>query len=192
MSAALRRVVASAGGIVVAVGMHGATASSAGASQHSATASSAGASQHSAEEQAEFDVYITRPTTSDLRPLVAQFQDGLEVWPWVWTWRNRDGPHHVFVGLNADTIPEIERLAKESPRNNIMIVAAPPPEEMHKLAPRKFYQDCQCGVIESEVALMDVKAKIMMLDDERIICFDRCTIAQQAEPGAPGTARDYF
>ena len=39
-----------------------------------------------------------------------------------------------------------------------------------------------------QVALMDVKAKIMMLDDERILCFDECTIVQPPEPGAPGTS----
>lgn len=158
---------------------------------HCGGAADAAGGQHSAEEQAEFDVYVDQPTVRDLRPLVAQWQQGLEVWPWVWTWRNRDGPHHVFVGVNPDTIVEIERLAKESPRNNVMIVAAPPVAELHKLAPPQFYDDCQCGVIESEVALMDVKAKIMMLDDERILCFDRCTIAQPPEPGAPGTAQDY-
>ena len=95
-----------------------------------------------------------------------------------------------LLGLGYPGGREIERVAKESSRNNVLIVAAPPLEEMHKLAPPKFYEDCQCGVIESGVALMDVKAKIMMLDDERIICFDRCTITQPAEPGAPGTARD--
>ena len=27
--------------------------------------------------------------------------DGEETWPWVWTWRNENGPHHVFVGIDG-------------------------------------------------------------------------------------------
>ncbi|KAJ1471338.1 hypothetical protein T484DRAFT_1844489 [Baffinella frigidus] len=157
-----------------------------------AAATDASTHTHSAAEQAEFDVYVKNPKVHDLRPLVAHWQAGREVWPWVWTWRNIDGPHHVFVGANADTVVEVHRLAKADHRNNIMIVGVPA-AQLAALAQSEgrvsgFWNECRCGVIESEVALMDVKAKIMMLDDERILCFDHCTIVAPPEPGAPGTA----
>lgn len=142
-----------------------------------------------AAQEEGFDVYVKNPRVEDLRPLVRSWEHGLDVWPWVWTWRNQHGPHHVFVGLNGDAVSDIERLSRDA-RNNITIVA--PEADLREHAPggdQSFYARCQCGHIESQVALMDVKAKIMMLDDERIVCFDRCIISQPPEPGAPGDAR---
>lgn len=43
-----------------------------------------------------------------------------------------------------------------------------------------FYQN-RCGVIEGQVQLFDAKAKILMLDDERIIAFDSCSIASDVD-----------
>ena len=126
-----------------------------------------------------YDIYISNPVTNDLKKLVKEFENGKEVWPWVWTWRNANGPHHVFVGVNSDTIYEIERLARDDVRNNITLIESE--AELLQLRPMKFYEKCQCGMIDEQVRLMDVRAKIMMLEDERIICFDRCTIAQHPE-----------
>ena len=147
------------------------------------------AAHASAEDESDFDLYVENPRVEDLRPLVRSWEKGAETWPWVWTWRNQHGPHHVFVGLDGDAVNDIERLSHDA-RNNITIVA--PESELRAHAPggdQSFYSRCQCGHIASQVALMDVKAKIMMLEDERIICFDRCTVSQPPEPGAPGDAR---
>ena len=134
--------------------------------------------QNESDDAAAYDVYIRTPRSSDLRGLVREFMNGKEVWPWVWTWRNQNGPHHVFVGVNEDTIFEIERLARDA-RNNITLIENE--AKLFQLRPMQFYSKCQCGVIDERVQLMDVRAKIMMLEDERIICFDRCTIAQNPE-----------
>ena len=45
---------------------------------------------------------------------------------------------------------------------------------------QNFYQN-RCGVIEGQVQLFDAKAKILMLDDERIIAFDSCSIASDVD-----------
>ena len=53
-------------------------------------------------QEAEFDVYLEKTKRTDLKKLVHEFESGKNVWPWVWTKRNENGPHYVFVGSNKD------------------------------------------------------------------------------------------
>ena len=102
--------------------------------------------------------------------------DGLEVWPWIWTHPNNDGPHHVFVGVDEESLVEIQRLRDESNQNNILVIASK--ERLMEVAMARndpeIYARCQCGLVEdSKVQLLNHDAKILMLDDERVIAFDR-------------------
>ena len=130
----------------------------------------------------DYDVYVRNPRVTDLRRLVRLWEEGIEVWPWVWTWRNAHGPHHVYIGVTSDCAAEIERLAERNASgfpNNVTIVASN--DELKRLQPMEKWSNWQCGVIDGKVALLDVEAKILMLEDERIICFDRLVIAHRAE-----------
>merc|ERR1711920_284177 len=105
--------------------------------------------------------------------------ENLEVWPWVWTHPNENGPHHVFVGINGDSLLEIQRLRDESDQNNILVIASK--ERLEEVANANddpgIYERCQCGlVVDSKVELLNHEAKILMLDDERVIAFDRLTL----------------
>ena len=83
----------------------------------------------------------------------------------------------VFDNLEAVLLDNGKSL--NDVRNNITLIESE--DTLLRLRPRQFYERCQCGMIDERVQLMDVRAKIMMLEDERIICFDRCTIAQHPE-----------
>lgn len=125
----------------------------------------------------DFDFYISNPTVQDLPILLKKFDvDGLEVWPWIWTHPNNDGPHHVFVGVDEESLVEIQRLRDESNQNNILVIASK--ERLMEVAMARndpeIYARCQCGLVEdSKVQLLNHDAKILMLDDERVIAFDR-------------------
>eukprot|EP00628_Pelagophyceae_sp_CCMP2097_P007223 CAMPEP_0184124690 /NCGR_PEP_ID=MMETSP0974-20121125/24646_1 /TAXON_ID=483370 /ORGANISM="non described non described, Strain CCMP2097" /LENGTH=179 /DNA_ID=CAMNT_0026427993 /DNA_START=48 /DNA_END=584 /DNA_ORIENTATION=- len=110
------------------------------------------------------DVYLTDPQTSDLQPLVRAWESGGDVWPWVWTWRNPCGPHHVFVGTNARVDAAINELAKDV-RNNIVVVVGSPED----ISDEAYYYERRCAIVHSTVKLFDAGAKILMLADERII-----------------------
>jgi hypothetical protein len=126
---------------------------------------------------ADFDFYITKPTAKDLPVLLHKFDvEGLEVWPWIWTHPNNDGPHHVFVGVSKESLVEIQRLRDESNQNNILIIASE--SQLREMALARndpgIYERCQCGlVVDSKLELLNHEAKILMLDDERVIAFDR-------------------
>ncbi len=123
--------------------------------------------------KADYDLYVSDPTVEDLPVLYKEFQKGSEVWPWVWLWRNEYGPHHVFVGVNAAVRKRIEELASDR-RNNILLVD--PARQRGAYASDAFYHKCRCAIVENQVALMDPRNKILMLDDERVAAFDECTI----------------
>lgn len=128
----------------------------------------------------DFDVYIRNPTADDLPVLLEKFEeDGLEVWPWVWCHPNDNGPHFVFIGLNEFYIQEIKRIRAESPNNNILVIAN---EATIKEATAKcpnVLNDCHCGtVVDSSLALINVRARILMLKDERVISYDYLTIVE--------------
>lgn len=126
------------------------------------------------EVKKDFDIYMTKTKKGDLKMLVNEFAKGKNVWPWVWTHRNENGPHFVFVGSNKDSDEKIKMLALQSPQNNLLVVATTK-DSLSK--PLSFYYENRCGVIENvEVELIDSTEKILMLDDERIICFDELNI----------------
>ena len=122
-----------------------------------------------------FDVYIENPTKEDLKGLLQQFEEGKEVWPWIWTWRNANGPHYVFVGTDSCSDEKIKQLANASVRNNILVITDNKSRLLH--SDREFYYKHRCGLIENvSIAEMDTEEKIIMLDDERVIVFDELHI----------------
>jgi len=127
-------------------------------------------------DKRDFDVYVENPTAQDLPRLLHQFdKQGLEVWPWIWTHPNENGPHYVFIGVSKDTIAHIERLRRESEQNNILIIASQ--QDLDACADPDVYHRCQCGLVtDAKLQLLNHEAKILMLDDERVIAFDSLTI----------------
>lgn len=130
-------------------------------------------------DPADFDYYVKNPTVDDLPVLLRKFdEEGLEVWPWVWTHPNNDGPHHVFVGMTKRTVQDIQRLRKESPQNNILIVATEDSLLAAADGSMDVYHECQCGIVtDARLQLLHSDAKILMLNDERVIAFDYLTIS---------------
>lgn len=133
----------------------------------------------------DFDVYIPKSemTKNHLPYLLHKFDnEGLEVWPWIWTHPNDDGPHHVFVGVSDRILDQIEELRKEErqEQNNILIIASQ--ESLDKVAiarnDKDIYHRCQCGLVtDSHLELLHEEKKLLMLADERIVSFDYLTIS---------------
>jgi len=131
----------------------------------------------------EYDVYVRHPRVEDLKILVERFEKGgQDVWPWVWTWRNANGPHHVYLGLTRDCVGDIERLSREN--NNVLVIASE--RECSRVATAEQLASWQCGVIDGKIKLLDVENKMLMLADERIICFDRLIIAHDPASESEG------
>jgi hypothetical protein len=164
----------------------------------------------------DFDYYVARSEmTKDHLPILLRKFDHeqLDVWPWIWTHPNNDGPHHVYIGINHDVLDEIMELCngKHSEQNNILIVASE--EALHKVAQEhrhkqrnkkredghddddvdaddhnhnhdhnnddcmNIYSRCQCGLVtDSQLELLNEDAKILMLDDERVVAYDFLTV----------------
>ena len=125
-----------------------------------------------------YDIYLTNPTPSDLPLLLKSFQEGQEVWPWIWTQPNDDGPHHVFVGVTAKTLLEIASLRqkltlKDGGNPNILLIASP-----SQVASVPSSLLSHCGVVTTaKLSLINAEAKLIMLDDERVISFDYLTVS---------------
>ena len=93
----------------------------------------------------------------------------------------------TVVGVNNRVDAQIEALAADA-SNNIVIIS---PRAAIAAKGEKFYHDRRCAIVHSTVALFDAQAKILMLADERLICFDECTLVQPVEEGAPGDAEEW-
>ena len=53
---------------------------------------------HHNNTNTDYDYYIHHPTVDDLPILLHKFQkENLNVWPWIWTQSNENGPHHVYT-----------------------------------------------------------------------------------------------
>ncbi|CAJ1945450.1 unnamed protein product [Cylindrotheca closterium] len=134
-------------------------------------------------DASEFDYYVKNPTVEDLPILLKKFDDeNLDVWPWIWTHPNSDnGPHYVFLGMDAKTIGRIQEIRSQSPNHNLLVIASREVlEQAAKEAgvPFGVYHDCHCGMVtDAELQLLHVKSKILMLDDERVIAFDYLIIS---------------
>ena len=133
----------------------------------------------------DFDYYLQNPTVDDLPVLLHKFDnEGQEVWPWIWTHPNADGPHHVFVGktLTSDIVHRIQKLRDESPQSNILILISENEESLHRAAAEagtdaSVFARCHCGIVSGvSLELLNVEHKILMLDDERVVAFDYLTI----------------
>jgi hypothetical protein len=133
----------------------------------------------------DFDYYVKHPTVDDLPILLKKFDDdGLEVWPWIWTHPNEDGPHYVFLGetISSSVVLRIQELRKQSPQNNILIVISDDESALHRAAKEAgaetdIFDKCHCGIVTGvNLELLHVRNKILMLDDERVIAFDYLTI----------------
>ena len=133
----------------------------------------------------DFDYYLQNATVDDLPVLLHKFDhEGQEVWPWIWTHPNEDGPHHVFVGktITSDIVHRIQKLRRESPQNNILILIADNEASLHQAAAEagtdaSVFDRCHCGIVTGvSLELLNVDHKILMLDDERVIAFDYLTI----------------
>jgi hypothetical protein len=125
--------------------------------------------EHNAQD---FDIYIRNPTQDHLPMLLREFQSGKQVWPWIWTQPNENGPHHVFVGVNKRVVADIRNLLRD-PNNNVLVIASP--KELERLSTSDL---SHCGVVsDAKVSLMNVQQKILMLDDERVVSFDHLVIS---------------
>ena len=142
-------------------------------------------------DRSDFDIYLTRPTKEDLLPLLTEYTiNNKNVWPWIWTWHNINGPHYVFVGTNPAINKRIEELASSSPRNNIIVItnnnsnnhaddnsssssSSSTGGNKHALTKdASYYYTNRCGIIENvTIREIDVTNKIILLSDERILCF---------------------
>ena len=79
------------------------------------------------------------------------------------------------MGTNVTINARIAQLAAESPQNNTIIITN---GKEHLLTEHlSFYHTNRCGIIEN-VTIHEVDAinKIIMLSDERILCFDELCI----------------
>jgi hypothetical protein len=137
--------------------------------------------------RSDFDIYLTHPTKDDLLPLLNEYTiNNKNVWPWIWTWHNINGPHYIFVGTNTAMNNRIVQLANDSPRNNIIVItnnndnnndnsssAGSSGSTKHVLTKDvSFYYTNRCGIIENvTIQEIDVVNKIILLSDERILCF---------------------
>lgn len=97
-----------------------------------------------------------------------KFQEGKEVWPWIWCQPNENGPHHVFVGSLADSVLQQIQELLQNPSNNVLIITTS--EELSRVSSSMVER---CGIVtDASVSLINAKDKILMLDDERVIAFD--------------------
>jgi hypothetical protein len=133
--------------------------------------------------RSDFDIYLTNPTKEDLLPLLNEYTvNNKNVWPWIWTWHNPNGPHYIFVGTNTAMNNRIVELANDSPRNNIIVItnnnendgsSTGSSSSNHVLTKDiSFYYTNRCGIIDNvTIQEIDIINKIILLSDERILCF---------------------
>jgi hypothetical protein len=120
----------------------------------------------------DFDIYLTSVKKEDLKFLFRANQEGLDVWPWIWTQPNESGPHHVFVGeIKEEQLEEIKKLKETVPNINILVISNS--ESVHKLGVDRLYE-LECGIVlDTQIELADLENRMIMLEDERIICFTK-------------------
>ena len=123
--------------------------------------------------RSEYDMYIDNPRRDDLIKLYTAHQNGQEVWPWIWTQPNSNGPHHVFFGpMSIEVLKQIKKLKQTIPNCNLLVITT---NESLKSLPegeQSLYR-YECGlVIDTPVTLLDSENKILMLEDERVINYN--------------------
>jgi len=124
--------------------------------------------------RSDFDMYIDNPTRSDLIKLYKAHQNGQNVWPWIWTQPNTNGPHHVFVGpISIENLKQIKKLKDTIPNCNLLVITTEESLQSLPEGEESLYQ-YECGlVIDTPVTLLDSENKILMLEDERVINYTK-------------------
>ena len=119
--------------------------------------------------------FTTSQPQYDLHKLVTFWQtnpSNEETWPWLWCQHNPTGPHHVFINVDSTTLTTCESLAAASPNNNITLVV-PNIKTLDDPAP---YYKARVAIIESSPTQIDFSNRILLLRDERIVCYDSLTV----------------
>ena len=133
------------------------------------------------EEERRFvdaNAYRSKQYVWDLNGLLKRWQasEEEETWPWVWTQRNPNGPHFVFVGVDSRTLNACEAACEASENHNLTLVVRSLEDLEEKgYDPADFYAH-RCAIIESRPSQIDFDHKILMLEDERIMCYDTLTV----------------
>jgi hypothetical protein len=112
----------------------------------------------------------------DLKGLVDDWlETEHESWPWIWTQPNPTGPHHCFIGASSSVLPRAREIMKADPSCNITCICAT--SDLEEFAPIESYYQAGCAVIEIPVRQFDTTNRILLLDDERIVCFDHAYVS---------------
>jgi hypothetical protein len=77
------------------------------------------------------------------------------------------------VGADETLLQRAREIMKQSPRNNLTVIVVNE-AELRKHAPLRQFFEAGCAVIEGEVVQLEAKDRVLMLADERIICFEKC------------------
>ena len=109
-----------------------------------------------------------------LKELVDAHKAGIEGWPWLWTQRNPDGPHYVFVGVAKDTLLKCQQISSASPQHNILLIADE--SEIVKFATADDFYKARCAIHDAKPIEIDWENKILLLGDERLVEFDELVI----------------
>lgn len=76
----------------------------------------------------------------------------------MWTWRNPNGPHFVFVGVDDTTLELARSIAGRSEKNNLTVVV-PSVDELDAKVVGDLYA-ARCAVIEQRPQQIDFEAKV--------------------------------
>jgi hypothetical protein len=109
-----------------------------------------------------------------LKEMVDAHKAGIEGWPWLWTQRNSDGPHYVFVGVTKDTLLKCQQISSACPQHNILLIADE--SEIDKYATADDFYKARCAIHDAKPIEIDWKNKILLLGDERLVEFDELVI----------------
>ena len=117
----------------------------------------------------------------DLPALVALWRASpdVETWPWVWCQHNPTGPHHVFVGFaGARSLAAIASASADA-GNNLTVVLAPRDDAALARAgvTDAALHGLRCAIVRTTVAQVDAAARLLLLEDERIVAYDFATFA---------------
>jgi len=74
--------------------------------------------------------------------------------------------------LTDKVLRDIQRLLKKSPNNNIMIITTQ--EQLQSVSPDMIQM---CGIVtDAKVKILNMRDKMLMLHDERVIAFDHLVV----------------
>ena len=94
----------------------------------------------------------------------------------MWCVHNENGPNHVFIGVDESTLLRGKALAKNAQNNLTLVIKDIQDLEKYGYTVSDFYHQ-RFAVHISNPKEMDFQNKILMLEDERIVCYDRLYIS---------------